>query len=79
MDDHAAGRPWSARTLDQVLPEDLGWEEKVLSYPIAALFAAAGLGFFLGRTRGAGLLSILTAAAAERVANSIAKVLDDEP
>lgn len=76
MEDHARGRTWTERLLDQVMPEELEWEDKVLSYPLAAVTVAIGLGFVLGRSHGARLTSAASSFAANRVADTIATVLD---
>lgn len=69
-------RTWTERVLDQILPEDLDWEDKVLSYPKTALIVAAGLGFALGKRHGLRLTSVAGSFAANRVANTISDVLE---
>jgi hypothetical protein len=72
----SSARPWAERMLDQALPEELDWQQKVQSYPLTALLVATGLGFALGRSRGAGLFSALTGFAADRLTATISNALD---
>lgn len=78
MDAKAPRRAWTERLLDQVLPAELDWEDKVISYPVAALLVAAGMGFVLGRQHGSRLSAIVASVAADRVASTIADVLDND-
>ncbi len=78
MEENTRGRTWTERLLDQVLPEDLDWEDKVLRYPVAALVIATGVGYALGSRHGTRLTSVVSSFAAERVASTIGDVLDHD-
>jgi len=75
MADGENPRTWDERVLDQILPDDLDWRQKVTAYPRAALIVAGTLGFLLGRSRGARVFGALAGVAADRVTATLAEAL----
>lgn len=57
--------------VDELLPEELDWKRLVQSYPLAAVFAAAAGGFFIGRSRGRIILAALSGFAAETLTENV--------
>ena len=66
---------WFDQIVDELLPGDFDWREKVRRYPIPALAVAAAGGFFLGRTRGRHLLGAMTRFAADEASANITSFL----
>jgi hypothetical protein len=66
----------AADWVDELLPVDLDWRTLVDRYPVACLAAAAVGGYLLGRHRGALLVGVVTAFAAEAVEANVQRLLD---
>jgi hypothetical protein len=64
--------------LDQVLPEDLDWEDLVRSYPVPALAVAALGGFLVGRAYGPAIVGAVSSFAAAEVAKNVSSLLGQE-
>jgi hypothetical protein len=64
--------------IDSVLPPSLDWQGWVRAYPLPALAVAAIGGYWLGRTRGTGLLGALTAFAATSVTQAANEILGED-
>ncbi len=65
--------------VDDLVPEDLDWRQKVRDYPVPALTVAAIGGFLVGRSRGLALLGSLSTFVVREVSNGFATVLGEEP
>ncbi|HLF57217.1 MAG TPA: hypothetical protein VI942_10265 [Thermoanaerobaculia bacterium] len=63
--DSVDGKSPADQFLDELMPPELEWREVVRRHPIPALLVAAGLGYWLGRSRRG-------AAVAEAVAGAVA-------
>lgn len=66
------------RLVDELVPGDLDWRAMVRRYPIPSLLLAAGGGFLLGRRRGTGVFTALSAFAAKQLVEHINAFLGDE-
>lgn len=64
--------------LDELLPEDLDWEQLVRRYPRTCLLAALGVGAWLGYRRGRAVLAVVGTLVAGRVAGTVGELLADD-
>lgn len=64
------------RWIDELLPEDLDWEDLVRAYPVPCLLAATAFGFVVGRRHGPALLEALIAFAGARAGEALEDALD---
>lgn len=64
--------------VDEILPEEIDWENLVRSYPIPALLVAAVGGFLIGRSRGLLVLAGLSAFASDQVSRTVNELLGQE-
>lgn len=71
-------RPLADELLEELVPEELDWRTLVTEYPKTALAVAALSGFALGRSRGAAIVSALSAFAADTVTRSINELLGED-
>lgn len=76
MEPETAGVPLADELIDQLLPDDFDWREKVRAYPLPAVALATIAGFALGRSRGGTLLAALSSFAASEVSRNLTSVLD---
>lgn len=76
MTSHQESTGWADELLDDLLPEDFDWRDKVRHYPRVALLVAAGIGVALGRSHGSLLTSAVSRFTVDRVAHNISDVLD---
>ncbi len=65
--------------VDDLLPEDLDWRDKVRTYPVPALAVAAIGGFLVGRSRGLSLLGSLSTFVVREISSGFATILGEEP
>jgi hypothetical protein len=61
--------------LDELLPEELDWQDLVRRYPRSCLLAAGAAGVWLGYRRGRTLLGTFGALAAGRLAGTVGEIL----
>lgn len=64
--------------IDELLPDDFAWRDKVRAYPVPALMLAGLTGFALGRSRGDLLLGALSTFAVGQVADNLSRVFNGE-
>lgn len=69
-------RTVAERLIDELLPEDLDWEDLVRAYPVPCLLTAAAFGFVVGRNHGPAILGALVSFAGYRATQAIEEVLD---
>ena len=60
-------RTFSEQVLDELLPEDLDWEDVVRTYPLVCLGVAGVAGYLLGRRSGRALVVAATDSAVSRM------------
>lgn len=75
-----AGRPKldADYLLDKVIPDEIDWRDLVRRHPLIAIGAAAGLGFLLGRARGAAIVAGASAAVTTTVMRQLSDVFEGE-
>jgi hypothetical protein len=64
--------------LDRVIPDEIDWRGLVRRHPLLAVGAAAGLGFLLGRARGAAIIAGTSAAVTTAVMRQLTDVFEGE-
>lgn len=69
---------WADRFVDDLLPDDFDWRDKVRTYPLAALAVAAAAGFLLGSQHGRELLSAVRLFADREVSKNVQALLGDD-
>jgi hypothetical protein len=84
-EEQGAGEPKSRRPkldadflLDKVIPDEIDWRDVVRRHPMLAIGAAAGLGFLLGRARGAAIVAGASAAVTTAVMRQLSDVFEGE-
>lgn len=64
--------------LDKVIPGEINWRDLVRRHPLLAVGAAAGIGFLLGRARGAAIVAGASAAVTTAVMRQLSDVFEGE-
>ncbi len=64
--------------LDKVIPDEIDWRDLVRRHPMLAVGVAAGLGFLIGRSKGAAIVAGVSAAVTSGVMRQLSDVLDGE-
>ncbi|MDD5563410.1 MAG: hypothetical protein PHQ91_06820 [Thermoanaerobaculaceae bacterium] len=64
--------------LDKVIPGEIDWRDLVRRHPVLVVGVAAGLGFVIGRSRGAAIVAGASAAVTSAVMRQLSDVLDGE-
>jgi hypothetical protein len=64
--------------LDKVIPDEIDWRDLVRRHPMLTIGVAAGLGFAIGRSRGAAIVAGASAAVTSAVMRQLSDVLDGE-
>ncbi len=64
--------------LDKVIPDEIDWRDLVRRHPMLSVGVAAGLGFLIGRSKGAAIVAGLSAAVTTGVMRQLSDVLDGE-
>ncbi|MGE5235018.1 MAG: hypothetical protein ACM3O7_01565 [Acidobacteriota bacterium] len=64
--------------LDKVIPDEIDWRDLVRRHPMLSIGLAAGLGFLLGRSKGAAIVAGASAAVTAGVMRQLSDVLDGE-
>ena len=64
--------------LDKVIPDEIDWRDLVRRHPMMAVGVAAGLGFLIGRSKGAAIVAGVSAAVTTGVMRQLSDVLDGE-
>ena len=64
--------------LDKVIPDEIDWRDLVRRHPMLSIGVAAGLGFLVGRSKGAAIVAGVSAAVTSGVMRQLSDVLDGE-
>ena len=64
--------------LDKVIPGEIDWRDLVRRHPMLSVGVAAGLGFLIGRSKGAAIVAGASAAVTSGVMRQLSDVLDGE-
>jgi hypothetical protein len=64
--------------LDKVIPDEIDWRDLVRRHPMVSIGVAAGLGFLIGRSKGAAIVAGVSAAVTSGVMRQLSDVLDGE-
>lgn len=64
--------------LDKVIPDEIDWRDLVRRHPMLSVGVAAGLGFLIGRSKGAAIVAGASAAVTGAVMRQLSDVLDGE-
>jgi hypothetical protein len=64
--------------LDKVIPNEIDWRDLVRRHPMLSVGVAAGLGFLIGRSKGAAIVAGVSAAVTTGVMRQLSDVLDGE-
>ena len=64
--------------LDKVIPDEIDWRDLVRRHPMLSIGVAAGLGFLVGRSKGAAIVAGASAAVTSAVMRQLSDVLDGE-
>lgn len=64
--------------LDKVIPEEIDWRHLVRRHPMVSIGVAAGLGFLLGRSKGAAIVAGLSAGVTTAVMRQLSDVFEGE-
>jgi hypothetical protein len=64
--------------LDKVIPGEIDWRDMVRRHPMLSVGVAAGLGFLLGRSKGAAIVAGVSAAVTSGIMRQLSDVLDGE-
>ncbi|MCJ7441695.1 MAG: DUF883 C-terminal domain-containing protein [Thermoanaerobaculaceae bacterium] len=64
--------------LDKVIPDEIDWRDLVRRHPMLSVGVAAGLGFLIGRSKGATIVAGASAAVSAAVMRQLSDVLDGE-
>jgi hypothetical protein len=64
--------------LDKVIPGEIDWRDLVRRHPMVSVGLAAGLGFLIGRSKGAAILAGASAAVTSGVMRQLSDVLDGD-
>jgi hypothetical protein len=64
--------------LDKVIPDEIDWRDLVRRHPMLSVGLAAGLGFLIGRSKGAAIIAGASAALSSAIMRQLSDVLDGE-
>ena len=64
--------------LDKVMPRDVDWRNTVRRHPLASVGVAVGLGFLIGRSKGAAIIAGVSSAVTNAVMHQLSDVLEGE-
>src|SRR5512137_2776491 len=64
--------------LDKVIPDEIDWRDLVRRHPMLSIGVAAGLGFLIGRSKGAAIVAGVSAAVTSGVMRQLSDVLDGD-
>ena len=64
--------------LDKVIPDEIDWRDLVRRHPMLSVGLAAGLGFLIGRSKGAAIIAGASAAVTSGVMRQLSDVLDGD-
>jgi len=78
MTDSPPERSFEQKVVDDLLPEELEWEEVVRAYPLCSLALVAIGGFLIGRKHGRAIVASFSDSATERVTSLLNDVFDSD-
>ena len=78
MSESEVERSFAQQFVDELVPEEMDWEDVVSTYPLCALAVAAVAGFVIGRRSGRKIVSAFSDNAVERVTGMVSQLLDKE-
>jgi hypothetical protein len=83
LQDEDEGEPHRQRLnadflLDRVIPDEIDWRDLVRRHPVLSVGLAAGLGFLIGRSKGAAIIAGASAAVTSGVMRQLSDVLDGD-
>jgi hypothetical protein len=64
--------------LDKVMPDEVDWRGLVRRHPFLSIGVAAGIGFLIGRAKGATIVAATSAAVTNAVMRQLSDVLEGE-
>jgi hypothetical protein len=64
--------------LDKVIPDEIDWRDLVRRHPFLAVGVVAGLGFLIGRSKGAAIVAGASAAVTGAVMRQLSDVLEGD-
>lgn len=64
--------------LDKVIPDEIDWRDLVRRHPVLSVSVVAGLGFLIGRSKGAAIVAGASAAVSGAVMRQLSDVLEGE-
>lgn len=64
--------------LDKVIPDEIDWRDLVRRHPVLSVSVVAGLGFLIGRSKGAAIVAGASAAVTGAVMRQLSDVLEGE-
>jgi hypothetical protein len=64
--------------VDELMPENLDWEELVRKYPLSAVALAAVGGYLLGRSHGPAIVGAVSSFASAEVSKNVSALLGQE-
>jgi hypothetical protein len=64
--------------LDKVIPHDIDWRDLVRRHPLLCLGASAGIGLFIGRSKGPAIVAGVSAALTGAVMRQLSDLFDGE-
>jgi hypothetical protein len=64
--------------LDKVIPDEIDWRDLVRRHPILAVGLVAGVGFLIGRSKGAAIVAGASAAVTGAVMRQLSDVLEGD-
>ena len=79
MPESEVERTFEQQFVDELMPEEMDWEDVVSTYPLFSLAVAAVAGFVIGRRSGRMIMSALSDSAVERVTGMVDQLLQKEP
>ena len=76
MPDSDSERSFEQQLIDELVPEEMDWEDLVRSYPVSSLLVAALGGYFIGRRSGRAIVAAFSESAVDRVTELVNELLD---
>lgn len=76
MPDSDSERSFEQQLIDELVPDEMDWEDLVRSYPASSLLVAALGGYFIGRRSGRAIVAAFSESAVDRVTGLVNELLD---
>ena len=78
MSDSESDRSFEQQLIDELVPEEMDWEDLVRSYPVSSLVLAALGGYFIARRSGRAIVAAFSESAVDRVTGLVNELLDQD-